>query len=313
MKKTLSILLLLALMAAPLLTLTACDGTRNSPLVGSWLCDEIPGNTYTFRANGRGSRGVGSNESFRWSVRGDTLRITHGNYYETWTFSVNDDRLTLTPDGSPARFTFTRIDGDLPEIELANDPALVGTWNWSTDEAYIYEFHADGTGRRGVPRGHEMYAQGHGLVSLTWSTSDNILTMSIEGHFPEAWEYDITGNTLILDGMGHRAAETHAYINHSIDMPAVSVPNEHPIMGTWAWDEDSAWMYVFNPDGSGSMGGEAITWAVSEDGILYVYPGLMGIGDWWDYDITDDVLTLTSRQVVGAVYRYLRADLAQPA
>ena len=95
---------------------------------------------------------------------------------------------------------------------------------------------------------------------------------------------------------------------------AVVEPNQ-TLVGTWFWDEDNDWQYVFNYDGTGIRGWygttSSFTWGASDTTlrIRSNYPG-----SWsgprtqqWTYEITGDVLRLTSRQARNMTYEYIRA------
>lgn len=76
------------------------------------------------------------------------------------------------------------------------------------------------------------------------------------------------------------------------------------LLGTWDWDWDDSYSYVFLPDGTGTRGFpnalEDITWFT--DGDHLVISNLES----WTFNIVDDVLTITSRQVPGLAYSYIR-------
>jgi len=84
----------------------------------------------------------------------------------------------------------------------------------------------------------------------------------------------------------------------------------HPLVGTWAWEAGADYLYVFNSDGSGTRGAasfliESFTWSPEADGHLVLVIG--GRRGNWDYLIRDDALFLTSRDIPGWTFRYIRS------
>ena len=81
------------------------------------------------------------------------------------------------------------------------------------------------------------------------------------------------------------------------------------LVGTWAWDEDSSYTYVFNADGTGTRGysflNEDFEWGVIGDDHLILDMGLIGVES-WTFTIRDDVLRIDSRQVHGMSFSYIR-------
>jgi len=92
--------------------------------------------------------------------------------------------------------------------------------------------------------------------------------------------------------------------------------SEHALVGTWGWNLDSSYQYVFNPDGTGTRGGgvnpvEEISWSIPGDGRLTINrEGNVPRGEirreQWDYSIVGDVLTINSRQDRSVSYSYNR-------
>ena len=115
MKKFFIAICVVALLAGAL-TLTACGGSQDEALVGVWEWDMGPAFTYTFRADGTGSRGVPGieYETFRWSTSGDRLNVNRDQSAsgeirnERWTYTISGNRLTID-SRQEAGLTFTYI------------------------------------------------------------------------------------------------------------------------------------------------------------------------------------------------------------
>lgn len=186
------------------------------------------------------------------------------------------------------------------------DMAVVGAWVWDEDYGYIYEFMADGTGRRG------WYPDL--LEDFAWSTvmADNHLILHFNLYY-ESLTYTIVDDVITLDsrqviGMSFNYVrwegdfiETEPY-EYEVDFTG------HPLVGTWAWDADSSYIYTFMADGTGVRGFAGnrydIFWYAYEDFLL------MDVGttmiEEWSFEIVDDVLTIVSLQVAGTTWSYVR-------
>jgi len=77
------------------------SGEQSAVVVGTWAWDEYDGYTYTFNADGTGTRGVaGDMESITWSTTGNRIDIRSplfawGIEWERWTFTITGDSLNL--------------------------------------------------------------------------------------------------------------------------------------------------------------------------------------------------------------------------
>jgi len=179
------------------------------------------------------------------------------------------------------------------------DTAVVGSWVWDMDQSYIYEFLADGTGRRG------WYPD---VESFTWATiaADNHLTMHF-GFRQESWTYTIVGDVITLDSRTN-IGETYSYIRWEGEFEAYEIDfTDHPLIGTWAWDNDSSYIYVFEIDGTGIRGFDGdrinIEWYAFED---YLFMDVGTMIEEWAFEIVDNVLTIVSLQVDGMTWSYIR-------
>ena len=87
-------------------------------------------------------------------------------------------------------------------------------------------------------------------------------------------------------------------------------PSDSAVIGTWAWDANELYLYTFNADGTGTRGlpdeVETFTWSVPESGRVDMRVGTMT--ERWDYVVEDNVFTLTSRQIAGMEFSYIRVD-----
>ena len=73
---------------------------------------------------------------------------------------------------------------------------------------------------------------------------------------------------------------------------------DHPLMGTWEWDSDASYIYIFRADGSGTRGFSGSRYDfywLAHDGVLYMDVGRFLVEE-WSYTIVNNVLTIDSNQ-----------------
>ena len=106
---------------------------------------------------------------------------------------------------------------------------------------------------------------------------------------------------VILNGCGALGFGSE-HIDH-----VAPVSGDHDIVGIWEWDSNETYIYIFNADGNGSRGFpnsvQRFTWEIENDGLN------MNIGrtdEQWSWEISDNILTITSRQVRNMQYSYKR-------
>ncbi|MCL2446928.1 MAG: hypothetical protein FWD06_09215 [Oscillospiraceae bacterium] len=209
--------------------------------------------------------------------------------------------------------------------------ALVGTWAWTEGASYTYVFYADGTGSRGdttgVARQHFVWSiPSDGRLYMRTNREDIVLGQRRD----ERWGYVIADDVLTITsrqeiGVRHSYSrvmpgETPPKATMPTTTPAdVAILSNHALVGTWAWNDNVDYIYMFNTDGTGVRGGAGMSlqrfwWSIPGNGRVYmsidhadVPPGGLPF-EQWDYHITDNVLTLTSRQVANTSYSYTRVD-----
>ena len=82
------------------------------------------------------------------------------------------------------------------------------------------------------------------------------------------------------------------------------------LVGTWAWDVSEEFTYELNADGTGIRGipgnTEEFEWHTEGNDHLIMDLGFQV--ESWTFTITDDVLTIDSRQVPGTTWSYIRVS-----
>jgi len=90
--------------------------------------------------------------------------------------------------------------------------------------------------------------------------------------------------------------------------------SDHALVGTWNWDDNQLWQYHFNADGTGARGFsdsmESFTWSTQGNGQIRINSFII-LRENWSYSMDGDALTLSSNQVAGVTYIYIR-DGAPP-
>ena len=198
--------------------------------------------------------------------------------------------------------------GENAVVEETSHP-LVGTWVWDGYDGYIYTFYNDGSGSRGfVPL----------LYDFEWNVvnGDHLLLTFMETTL-ESWSYAIADDVLTINSRQVPDME-YSYIRIStVPMSPETELREidanladHPLIGSWAWDVDDEFIYVFNNNGLGHRGFvpmiQQFEWQVENDNHLILsFEGTLGIAESWTYIIVNDVLTVSSRQFPGMAFNYL--------
>ena len=79
------------------------------------------------------------------------------------------------------------------------------------------------------------------------------------------------------------------------------------LVGTWVWDTMEEFEYLFEADGTGSRGSdflsESFEWEVTR-GELRI--NVNNMTERWEAVIESDILTISSLQVDGMIYSYIR-------
>ena len=279
----------------------------NPILLGTWFWDEDSRFEHTFAEDGTGIRGwPGELAPFIWSTSGYMLVIhclapVHffGVSIELWNFILGEDTIRLACDQAYVIYYHIR-DGVVGDAY----PALVGAWAWDYNVLWSYILYADGTGYMGW-LGDE--------ICLIWGVSDGILRIRHNGYVNEyisrnaTWAFFIDNETLLLEAP---CGDTHTYTKKDHVWGV-----NHILIDTWVWYNDHSWVYILNEDGTGFMGFDydkiEITWDTSGDNLrFFYYYYLLGV---WNFNITDNYLTLECPFTHGIRYLYIRESAVPDA
>ena len=214
--------------------------------------------------------------------------------------------IVSAPDGSESAEDilawFVGLDEPLPERPVAEHAEeLLGAWIWDSNQDWIYEFFADGTGIRGVNQAEP----------FEWQTDGDHLMIS-GMLMVESWTFTIEGDILTLDSR-QTPGVAWSYIRAGADLgeaPSEGSAAEHAeeLLGTWIWDGNDNWIYAFHADGTGTRGeneADHFEWWTEGGDHLIIATRLME--ESWTFTIEGDILTLDSRQT-NLTWRYTRGS-----
>jgi len=196
-----------------------------------------------------------------------------------------------------------------------SDHELVGEWAWDEAADFLYIFNEDGTGERGFSGLRETFTwsiPGDGRVRIRRDVAERGYIRN------EQWDYTLVGDVFTISSR-QVADMTFSYIR--VDETAADVPDgeiqlNYELIGTWAWDDNYTYTYVFNADRTGVRGfagaTETFTWSNPGDGRITIRPDELPTGgiqyEQWDYTLIDNIFTISSRQVTGMTFSYTRVD-----
>ena len=257
-------------------------GFFDADLVGFWLAedanDDLPFfNRITFFDDGQGYWIRNFNEYhqaidellFDWWIENGYLHlegfdmIEFAEHHYIFTYYFDDDVLVLhnqKPGAYPQRFfreTWSAPWWQLPIAEV--DERFVGLWTPEGDDSTIYFFGSDFIGFAGS-LGQTFYE----FDFFEWDIFEDVLTVIEWLSYNEYnlifgdWYFEFENGNLILHGED--------------DEMIVLVPfvlQRQDLFGTWGWDFNTHWRYVFNADGTGNRGIDAaleeFTWSLEGD------------------------------------------------
>ena len=180
------------------------------------------------------------------------------------------------------------------------NPDLVGTWVYQRDLGVTMRLDDDGTGRRGGLPGE----------TFDWTASSSELRINrrnapareIEN---ERWNFTLDGDVLRIES--RQQAGTVRY--HLRDGVVGEV--DSAFIGSWAWDGNIFWEYVFNADGTGTRGlpddMDGFTWGILDD-MLRIRLNSVPLGaarnEHWNFTLSGDSLDLVNRHASSQAFSY---------
>jgi hypothetical protein len=281
---------------------------REAELIGTWVLDDDNWYIIAFDADGSGIYGFpGDMMSFEWRTLPDRHLLVYTDVMvESLTFTIVENTLILA----------NRLDPDeifaYSESPPFSHPAeLVDTWHheWDTESML---FNEDGTGM--------LYIDDIEAGILWRTIGDDFINLRLDvmgTTFEEIVHFTIDGNLLILDGIDIYYRSGTAPPTPETPLwplpPDDDVEAEHAIelVDFWEWDVDAGYRLVFFHEGVGMRGFPGATedffWRTEGDDHLLIEAGHL-FEESWTFTIEGDVLTITSRQVDGLTWSYIRME-----
>ena len=200
---------------------------------------------------------------------------------------------------------------------------LVGSWTLL--DLYI-TFNADGTGSRQYPDiPHETFlwrAEGdHLMIDLLTG-----ITLQDPHYYIiyESWTYNVNANLGVLTMTSRQIDGMEVVYLADVDIAALEEGQRgaqdaaaRQLVGIWFWDGGTDYTYTFNSDGTGIRGFDwaemhTFYWSAEGDHIMMDFshhPNWDYITvESWTFGITNNVLTITSRQIPGMEFSYIRSN-----
>jgi len=104
------------------------------------------------------------------------------------------------------------------------------------------------------------------------------------------WTFSLFLDYLLVADFDYSNLPEAGLINNIIELPEADL-TDHLLIGTWSWDEDATWTFVFNPDGTGTRGraGSQVgfTWS-ADDFELFIQAEGSNITEVWSLWMLDD-------------------------
>ena len=275
-------------------------GTPYSALVGRWNFADFLPYRLELNSDGTGTRGaLLDTEEVRWGTVGSSgtegrqsYGILHiyrlGNLdddiirHERWAFTIVEDSLYLhSQQIDSIREVFVKCGGPGEVYE-----PLVGDWAWNSDTTWQYRFNADGTGTMGTPGE---------LAVIQWGVMDGELRLFFHGSLWDALTFTVSGSTLSMES-SFEPGIIYGYTRVGYAPEYADELINPSLVGTWAWDGNSSWLYEFYDTGFGRRGfpGSIVEfeWASLYDDLWLLMPS--GYFEVWHYEIDGDSLRLES-------------------
>jgi len=293
------------------------DGIDGAPigeadLIGTWGWDFNDDFIYVFNSDGTAVRGFSDlHFDFNWELVDDNIIYIHfgdhnfGTHTERWSAVIENGVLTLADLDGYDVWQYVRGSDSTDTAVTITDSALLGTWVdgwgpiflWVFDQADAVEFLDDGT---------LIITQGRIREEISWRPGAQG-TFSAGG---QPFTYSVNGNILVItdsndDNWTFEREDDNADKKDDNDIE-ISTNN---LIGTWEWDSNDDYIYIFNDDGSATRGFSHshvdFQWELTDNNVIYM--NFENDTERWDATINNDILTISSLDN-DQVWRYVRVD-----
>jgi len=281
--------------------------TAQNPFIGIWNLDDSDGWRTIFRVDGTGADshlGIVV-DNFVWHIDEARLVIQHIErpLVEVWEYSFEGSQVVLTDVADELIFAVL-----LPVYDIG-DHRLVGAWAMEMYNSYIYVFHEDGTGDRGVT---DIL-----LETFDWWAYDGILHLRLHDFDEEylrnqQWYYGFDDEGLYMLS----ASSPSGLTVYFIPVTSTSIG----LVGVFSWNEDFDWVIVLNADQTGSRGFHGfnedyfVWWTQGNTLFIDVYdPGgalpYAGAVEEWTFTLVGRTLGLIHNHIPGWAWMYYRISI----
>ena len=288
------------------------DPIAATDLIGTWEWD-IGGHIFVFNADGTGTDQFTDSaiDEFTWEIlNGNHIYITYdGHWTDRWAAVIEGNVLTITDLDFPSIvYIYHRSDqiGTPPrDVVSIDDSALLGYWEngsgliflWVFEEADSVEFLANGT------------------IIITEDGESNTVNWNPTGAGSfiadnETFTYSINGDILtITDSFNDSWSFERGEGSSSTDSNDGAETSDVDIVGTWEWNNNDDFIYIFNADGTATRGFSNsrvdFEWEMTDGNVINMT--FADRTENWEAVIENGVLTISSLDN-DDVWSYIRAD-----
>ena len=266
----------------------------------------------------------GDRSTVSWNHTGPGAFTANGRHF---TYSIDGGVLTIT-DSANDDWRFNRGENDRGEgsgtVVPVDDSALLGYWENGSGRIFLFvfnradsvEFLANGTviiTENGARNTVDWMHTGPGAFTadgrqFTYSISGGVLTITDSAN--DDWVFDRGEDIAIIDGgdVDTDTDESTDDSNATVNNDVIGISNSD-LVGTWEWDSNNDFIYIFNVDGTATRGFSRsridFEWEIIEGSILNMYIG--NHTEQWEAVIENGVLTISNLNDSN-VWSYIRVD-----